>query len=564
MQVHILFICLMKVVSALLLILFIGSNQTLLSQTPRNLSASEISLEIQKMRNGAKVLYIAAHPDDENTRLLSWLVNHQHVQATYLSLTRGDGGQNLIGPEQGIELGVIRSQELIAARRTDGATQFFTRAYDFGYSKTPEETFEKWGRENILADMVFIIRYYRPDIIITRFATDGSGGHGHHTASAMLAEEAFDAAADPKRFPEQISQRSVKAWQCKRLLYNSAARFWNPNADMSGHIKVDVGSYNELLGKSYGEIAAESRSMHRSQGFGSAKQRGEQFEYFKPIKGDTAKLTDIFMGIDQSLNRYDMGEKLDALFAKLEQAWQNQNLKECNALLAQLNEPVMIKKNNLPFKYFDRLTQLALHINGIHLESLAENTPYSAISDSIKIKLIAINRRSANVKLIGWELSSQTNGAYTETTNDEIILEPNKLWQKSLGITIKENEEVSTLYWLNQPIQNNLFQHTVSTLPWALSNNFSIEFTLMVEGLFLKISKPLQYKWVDPDKGEIYRPHIIVHPISITPLNDVLVFSKEEKSKLLQVNLTAQIANCKGQLWAGKTPYPFTMTKKGR
>jgi hypothetical protein len=162
------------------------------AQAPKNYGRGEMELEFKKLANTVSVLYIAAHPDDENTRLISWLVNEKCVRTGYLSLTRGDGGQNLIGSEQGIALGVIRSQELLAARRVDGAEQFFTRAFDFGYSKTPEETFEKWNREDILADVVYVIRKFRPDIIITRFATDGSGGHGHHTASAMLAEEAFD------------------------------------------------------------------------------------------------------------------------------------------------------------------------------------------------------------------------------------------------------------------------------------------------------------------------------------------------------------------------------------
>ena len=225
----------MKLIKHILFLLFCFqvANGKLLAQAPKNFTASEIEQEIKKTRNGASVLYIAAHPDDENTRLISWLANEKCVRTAYLSLTRGDGGQNLIGSEQGPSLGVIRTQELLAARRIDGGEQFFTHAYDFGYSKTPEETFEKWGKEAILADVVYIIRHFKPDVIITRFATDGSGGHGHHTASALLAEEAFEAAADPLRFPEQLNE--VTTWKPKRLLYNSAARFWNPNADMSGH-----------------------------------------------------------------------------------------------------------------------------------------------------------------------------------------------------------------------------------------------------------------------------------------------------------------------------------------
>lgn len=298
-----------------LLLLALITNLSSNAQAPKSYTSSEILLQIKKLNTVGSVLYIAAHPDDENTRLIAYLANEKCLRTGYLSLTRGDGGQNLIGPEQGVELGVIRTQELLAARRIDGGEQFFTRAYDFGYSKSPKETFSKWNKDSLLSDMVWVIRNFRPDIIITRFATDGSGGHGHHTASAILAEEAFDAAADPTRFPEQL--KYVDVWQTRRMFYNSGARFWNPNADLSSLIKLDVGGYNPLLGKSYGEIAAESRSMHKSQGFGSAKQRGEYFEYFKPLKGDTTGLKDIFEGMDFSWKRVKGGEKIGKMIDKI-------------------------------------------------------------------------------------------------------------------------------------------------------------------------------------------------------------------------------------------------------
>ena len=163
------------------------------------LSSAEILQKLQRLGNTASVLYIAAHPDDENTRLLSYLSRELHVRTAYLSLTRGDGGQNLIGSETEEALGLIRTQELLAARKIDGAQQFFTRAFDFGYSKNPEETFSIWNRDSVLHDVVWVIRNFKPDIIITRFPTTGEGGHGHHTASAILAVDAFKAAADPKK-----------------------------------------------------------------------------------------------------------------------------------------------------------------------------------------------------------------------------------------------------------------------------------------------------------------------------------------------------------------------------
>ncbi|MFN5885666.1 MAG: PIG-L family deacetylase, partial [Bacteroidota bacterium] len=225
-----------KIVISIGFLISCAFSSTLLSQPPRSYSSSEILLQLKKLNTVGSVLYIAAHPDDENTRLIAYLANEKCLRTGYLSLTRGDGGQNLIGPEQGVELGVIRTQELLAARRIDGGEQFFTRAYDFGFSKSPEETLQKWNRDSILSDMVWVIRNFRPDIIITRFATDGSGGHGHHTSSAILAEEAFDAAGDPTRFPEQLQY--VETWKPRRLFWNVSTRFQNPNADMSPYLKL--------------------------------------------------------------------------------------------------------------------------------------------------------------------------------------------------------------------------------------------------------------------------------------------------------------------------------------
>src|SRR5580704_5169891 len=237
-----------------------------------------IEQNFKKLEVLGSVLYVAAHPDDENTRLLAYLAQEKHYRTGYLSMTRGDGGQNLLGNEQGELLGLIRTQELLAARKVDGAEQFFTRANDFGFSKGPGETLKFWDKEKVLSDVVWVIRKFRPDVIICRFPTTGEGGHGHHTSSAILAQEAFTAAADPKRFPEQL--KYVQVWQAKRLLWNTF-NFGTTNTTAPDQFKIDVGVYNPILGKGYGEMAAESRSFHKSQGFGTAKQRGSNIEYFK-------------------------------------------------------------------------------------------------------------------------------------------------------------------------------------------------------------------------------------------------------------------------------------------
>ena len=240
------------------------------------------------MLKNKKILIIAAHPDDENTRFISYAANESLYNTGYLSITRGDGGQNLVGSEIREELGIIRTQELLAARRIDGGQQFFTRANDFGYSKTPKETLEIWDKSKVLSDVVWVIRKFRPDLIICRFPADGRGGHGHHTSSALLAEEAFEMAADSTKFPEQLMY--VDAWKTERLLLNTG-RWWNDkiSAEDENVIAQNIGIYNELLGTSYNEMAARSRTMHKSQGFGSTGSRGFQEEFFEYVKGNKSE-----------------------------------------------------------------------------------------------------------------------------------------------------------------------------------------------------------------------------------------------------------------------------------
>src|SRR5437899_6802801 len=258
--------------------------------------AVEIELQLEKLNVLGSVLMIADNPDDENTALLAYFARGRKLRTAYLSATRGEGGQNLIGPEQGDLLGVIRTQELLAARRIDGAEQFFTRAIDFGFSKTPEETIEKWGRERILSDMVWTIRQYRPDVIILRFSGTPRDGHGQHQASALLAKEAYLAAADKSRFPEQ----EIEPWKAKRLLYNVLAFTRDQEkqaASAPGRIEIDTGAFNPVLGKSYNEIAGISRSQHRSQAMGSAERRGPSKNYMTVVAGDPAT-ADPFDGDD--------------------------------------------------------------------------------------------------------------------------------------------------------------------------------------------------------------------------------------------------------------------------
>src|SRR5476651_1872970 len=294
----------MKHIKLTLLFILVFSSVFAQSNPPQDIATIEQSFK--KLNVLGSVLYVAAHPDDENTRLLAYLAEEKHYRTGYLALTRGDGGQNLIGNEQSELLGLIRTQELLAARRVDGAEQFFTRANDFGFSKGPEETLKIWDKETVLSDVVWVIRKFRPDVIICRFPTTGEGGHGHHTSSAILAQEAFTAAADPTRFPEQL--KYVQPWQAKRLLWNTF-NFGSTNTTAPDQFKIDVGIYNPVMGKGYGELAAESRSNHKTQGFGSARQRGESFEFFKTILGVAPRM-DLFDDVNTTWQRLKDGEAI--------------------------------------------------------------------------------------------------------------------------------------------------------------------------------------------------------------------------------------------------------------
>jgi LmbE family N-acetylglucosaminyl deacetylase len=266
----------------------------------------EILRELEHLRVAGTVLYVAAHPDDENTSLLAWLEGDRGIRAVYLSMTRGGGGQNLVGAEQGQLLGVVRTGELMAARSIDGAEQRFTRTVDFGYSKSAEETLALWGHDEALDDVVRVIREVRPDVLVTRFPTEGQT-HGHHLASARLAHEAFALAADPAYVTPGLDP-----WTADRLLHNVSSWSLEPTTDTSAWARVDVNSFDPLLGSSYTEIAAASRSMHKSQGFGSAPEVGPDLEYFRselgtPVGGGQDPLA----GLDLTLARFEGTERLD-------------------------------------------------------------------------------------------------------------------------------------------------------------------------------------------------------------------------------------------------------------
>lgn len=526
----------------LLLVIALFSAQLLLAQTSRALSSGEILQDMKKLGTVGSVLYIAAHPDDENTRLLAWLAGEKNFRTGYLSLTRGDGGQNLIGSEQGEALGVIRTQELLAARSTDGAEQFFTRANDFGFSKNPEETFAIWNRDSILADVVWTIRTFKPDVIICRFPTTGEGGHGHHTASAILALEAFDLAADASKFPEQLQHTQV--WQAKRIFWNTF-NFGGNNTTSPDQLTVDAGTYNPLLGLSYGEVAANSRSMHKSQGFGSARQRGENTEYFKFLRGAPAE-KDLFEGIDYSWNRMPGAADLDALITACTKGFDPQHperslpaLQKIYSRLQQLDESDAYTRHWKQLKT-EECRELMLQCTGLWMEAYAAD--YSAVPGSpVKISAQVIVRNPASVVLKSVTFMDQS------VKTLDLPLTVNKMETVEQTETLPVSVKFSTPYWLVNPHTIGMYEvHDRASLGMPENRPAAkVVYRIAVDGIEFEVVRGLVYKWTDPVKGEVYRPFEILPPVTINMSDNVLMFA-DKTPKTVTMTVKAHAPNVKG------------------
>jgi len=533
-----------KSIAYILISLGVIFNSAIKSQSLTNESSSILFQRIKKVNTVASVLYIAAHPDDENTRLLSYLANEKKFRTAYLSLTRGDGGQNLIGKEQGEALGLIRTNELLAARSIDGAEQFFTRANDFGYSKNPDETFAIWNRDSLLYDVVLTIRKFKPDIIICRFPTTGEGGHGHHTASAIIAEQAFDAAGDPTIFPEQL--KTLEVWKTKSLFWNTF-NFGTTNTTAPDQLQIDVGVFNHLLGKSYGEIASESRSMHKSQGFGSARQRGSNIEYFKLLKGDSVK-KNIFENCNSDWLRFEKTEQLQQLLndclKKFNLDQPSQSVNDLIQIHQQLNA---IENKNSLFQHWKKIKlkeieELILSCSGIWLEANTAN--YSAVAGeeiSLNVQAIARNSVNAILKSISFFEGSDSLFNMNLTTNKFY----NFKYLKKLPATILNTNP----YWLNKsPLQGMYHVSDEKLIGTPINDSQTkIKFELSINGFNITVYKSLIYKSTDPVKGEVYRPFEILPPVTINFNEKVIVFP-DLQSKSIKLIVKAQTKNAKGNL----------------
>jgi LmbE family N-acetylglucosaminyl deacetylase len=511
---------------------------------PAAMSGGEIELALQKLNVLGRVLYLAAHPDDENTNLMAFWANGSLYDTAYLSVTRGDGGQNLIGPELRERLGIIRTEELLAARRLDHAQQFFSRAVDFGFSKTAEETLRIWDHDKILSDVVWVIRKFRPDVMVTRFSPEDQLTHGHHTASAILAREAFAAASDPNRFPEQLA--FVKPWRPTRLVWNTSPFFFsnrNLPFDPTGLTILEAGGYNPLLGKAYTEIAAASLSMHKSQGVGSPPRRGARKEYFKLLEGQPMA-SSLFEGIDTSWARVANSESVAAEIRQIISQFHAVDPAASVPELLRLRQAMSgIQDDSWVPEKKAELDKIIAGCLGLHVEASTTNEAVTP-GQTTTIKLEAINRSSIPVKL--QEARFSLSG---DSMKIDAALPSNELVTKDLSCKIPENTAYSQPYWLRTPGTLGTFAVNDQKLIGLPENppHLPVEITLEVSGQQLRYVVDTRYRTVDPVAGELRQALVIAPPVFANFANSVLIFATNQ-AKSVPVRVTAATGPVKGEV----------------
>ena len=497
-----------------------------------NEPASKLFVDLQKLQSLKRVLYIAAHPDDENTRALAWLSLGEKAETAYLSLTRGDGGQNLIGNELSEQLGVLRTQELLAARSYDGASQYFTRAVDFGYSKSAEESFDKWGKDELLSDVVLMIRKFKPDVIITRFPPDKRGGHGHHTASAILAIEAFEKAANKNYLPQQVKKYGT--WKTTSLYWNSSI-WWIKNIDKeaesnSNYLVAEIGGYNAQLGQSYNEIGTVARSQHKCQGFGAVVERGSRKEYFEHMKGE--KLSNSFFEQNNKswskiINK-NFEDKINGLVSSFDFLHPEKNVP---GLIEIKNELEKLPNSFFKKEKIKRCNDLILNCLGLYAELLAKDFVYQK-EDSSFFQLKLLNRSKTPVAII-------VNGLPVNLKKDETYTE---------SVILKNPTSISNPYWLNESFttlfqvkdDNNLLQ------PQSFSS-FIKKITFLVENDTVCIPLEGTYKWRIPSYGE-KRRYVIKTPSFSVNFDQKIAILKPGTEKIVKLKVHSFKANLNAKI----------------
>jgi LmbE family N-acetylglucosaminyl deacetylase len=551
------------------LAILLATTFTLNAQIPNKPTSGELHAGIQKLQVLGSALYLAAHPDDENTRLIAYLSNVDKVETAYLSLTRGDGGQNLIAPDIRELLGLTRTQELLAARRIDGGTQFFSRANDFGYSKHPDETFNIWDKQDVLADAVWVIRKWRPDVIVLRFDPRAPGStHGHHTASAVIGEEAFDLAGDPTAFPEQL--KYVKPWQPRRIYWNAYTWRGVPeHMQQDKIIKVDVGTYLPKLGEGVAEIAARSRSQHRSQGFGSAGSRGEQIEQLELLKGDDKDEDgEVFANIDISWNRVDGGANIGQALKAVEQNFNFddpsasvQNLLRVRGMMRALPDGFWKSKK------LEELDEIIAHSLGLYLFAKTDD-PIATAGQDIEIEVEATNRSNQPVKLVDYFIEGiSMTRAYADT-----ILAGNKPFKEEQVYSILPILKSSGPYWLQKPWKLGMYTVEDQDLRGMGESEdpLMVNFNLDIAGEEFTFRRPVRHAFTDRVMGEQVQPLEILPPVFGELDKSSYLFTSSEPTPIrikvtgAKADISGTVELCTPSDWK-VTPEnkSFTLTRKG-
>lgn len=507
----------------LTLILHLFFNHQLQAQ-----SSASIYHGLLKLQETKKVLYVAAHPDDENTRLIAYLANEEMADVAYLSLTRGDGGQNLIGKELGIELGMIRTQELLKARETDGGRQFFSRAIDFGYSRNPKETLNNWDRNKLLSDVVWVIRKFQPDIIITRFNTTPGITHGHHTTSAIIAGEAFKVSGDPNVFPEQLSH--VKPWSAKRIFWNTYnwGGVYEPKADKK-YYQFPVGNFNPLLGLSYSQIAANSRTMHKSQGFGATASIGGEMDLIEMVDGkpfEVSPFEDLEPRWLQLSNGNLIEENISQLIKDFDFVEPANNIDQLIEIKKELNKV----QENLPWVkekqiLVDQLIRETLGWKGLFLSDKELNFPAAVVHS----KIILNQATDKKIKINSFQVLEQVFTIDNDLSN-------NIAFEKEMDFTIPKDHINSQPYWLRAQPENNLYTVKDQEMIGKAYNSPTIvgNLTFTLSGVEFQMALPLQFRYNDRVNGEVIQPFKIVPEVALT-VKQNNVFLLNEASGIVDV-----------------------------
>ena len=491
-------------------------------------NSAEVYTQLKQMEVLGSVLYIAAHPDDENNAFLPYLTKARHYRTAYLSLTRGDGGQNLIGKEQGVELGLIRTQELLAARIHDGAEQYFSTAYEFGFSKSAKEALRIWDHQKVLSDVVWVIRKFQPDVIITRFPGDARAGHGHHAASSIIAQEAFIAAADSTQFKEQF-QYGVQPWKAKRILWNTF-NFGSVNTTNENQLKLEVGGFNPILGKSYGEIGAEARTMHKSQGEGRPRRRGSYYEYFQHLSGDTAKL-DIMEGVVTNWSRLN-ATKVQAAIEAVIRSYSIDHPSESVPRLVAIYQQVKALPNSNWKEYQLNLIQSTIEsATGLLIEATSTKQQVQPGSELV-VQVLVNQRAKVNTTLNRLQLLSNQILVKDSTVQTNLVANQNQLF--TYAFNIAASEPITQPYWLVAPKTEGMFVVQDQTLVGKAENEppFSLQMNYTIDGQIFQKRVPIQFKYLDPTKGEVYQPIVVLPKKEVAPIKSVVLMSTTSKAPM--------------------------------